>query len=331
MRITQFLNKESTVPGEPWQDKSRMQALQQSATEVDATWHADELAQAMTSLSDAPVAQIFERLTPFLIDHGWLKQRIAHGLSAMHRDPFFQPPVRFMNGASSIGLVLEEIDGMTLSLIVNRWEDRAQAAASQQSVIFTAGHTLTHVIKAGRAHIDCYSVRPLSRDAQLQFTAADAAALEHRERRALCDGETIALDQQWESYTLSGGTEDIVLLQLFVPEMSLMPLREYDADSGRLLRLTSSRRDSSFRQMALTVLRELDARDALPLYAEAVQCDDFALRWQAMREWLAFDLASALPELQRMAAGDVHPEVRRAATATLDIVASRMAEADPCH
>ena len=74
--------------------------------------------------------------------------------------------------------------------------------------------------------------------------------------------------------------------------------------------------------MALTLLRHLGRTDAAPLFAEATQADDFALRWHAMRELVALDPAAALPRLTAMAAADPHPEVRRAAQATLALFKS---------
>lgn len=74
--------------------------------------------------------------------------------------------------------------------------------------------------------------------------------------------------------------------------------------------------------MALTLLRHLGRTDAAPLFAEATQADDFALRWHAMRELVALAPAAALPRLTAMAAADPHPEVRRAAQATLALFKS---------
>src|SRR3546814_7484472 len=72
--------------------------------------------------------------------------------------------------------------------------------------------------------------------------------------------------------------------------------------------------------MALTLLRHLGRTDAAPLFAAETKAGDFAARWNAMREFVALDPAAAAPHLAVMAAGDPHPEVRRAAQATLALL-----------
>ncbi len=61
--------------------------------------------------------------------------------------------------------------------------------------------------------------------------------------------------------------------------------------------------------MALTLLRQLGRTDAAPLFAAETQSEDFAARWNAMRELVAPDGAAARPLLEAMAAVDPHPEV----------------------
>jgi HEAT repeat protein len=77
--------------------------------------------------------------------------------------------------------------------------------------------------------------------------------------------------------------------------------------------------------MGLAVLRAFGRTDAAPLFAAALADEDFAMRWQVMRELLALDTAAALPHLTAMAAQDPHPEVRAAATATLALLRARAA------
>ena len=98
--------------------------------------------------------------------------------------------------------------------------------------------------------------------------------------------------------------------------------------SGRLTHLSASRRDSSFRVMALALLREMDRRDAAPLFAEATLAEDFAARWSAMRDFIALHPETARLRLADMATSDPHPEVRCAAVATLALFVPKVS--DPC-
>lgn len=68
--------------------------------------------------------------------------------------------------------------------------------------------------------------------------------------------------------------------------------------------------------MALAVLRQFGRIDAAPFFVAETKAEDFAARWNAMRELVALDPATARPLLAAMAASDPHPEVRRVAAAT---------------
>ena len=135
-------------------------------------------------------------------------------------------------------------------------------------------------------------------------------------------------DTTREAFSLARATGDVLLLELAVQPPSPLPIRSYDVASGRLVHVSASRRDSSFRTMALGLLRSFGRTDAAPLFAEATRAGDFAARWSALREFVALDPAAARPRVEAMAASDPHPEIRRAAIATLALYAVRKAE--PC-
>ena len=146
--------------------------------------------------------------------------------------------------------------------------------------------------------------------------------------RAVAAGEVWTLDTARSAFTLSDAHRDVLLLELAVQPPSPLPVRSYDIASGQLVRTASARRDSSFRQMALALLRSFGRTDAAPFFAAETRSEDFAARWSAMREFVALDPAAAHPHLASMAARDPHPEVRRAAAATLALYPP--AKADPC-
>ena len=135
--------------------------------------------------------------------------------------------------------------------------------------------------------------------------------------RPLAAGETLAFDTARTAFSLIGGSGDVLMLELAAQPPSRLPIRACDTESGRLVHVSASRRDSSFRAMALTLLRTMRRADAAPLFADETRTEDFAARWHAMRELVALDPAAARAPLARMAGEDPHPEVRHAATATL--------------
>lgn len=138
----------------------------------------------------------------------------------------------------------------------------------------------------------------------------------------------LQFDTTREAFSLSHATGDILLLELAVQPPSPLPIRSYDIATGRLVHVSAARRDSSFRTMALALLRSFGRTDAVPLFLDATHAGDFAARWSALRELVALDPAAAQPRLAAMAAADPHPEIRRAATATLALYPAPKAE--PC-
>jgi hypothetical protein len=67
---------------------------------------------------------------------------------------------------------------------------------------------------------------------------------------------------------------------------------------------------------------------------ELLKSPHFYTRWHIMREMLALDAEAALPDLQRLAAQDPHPEVRAAARQTLELFFEdepAVQEAEKCH
>jgi HEAT repeat protein len=138
-----------------------------------------------------------------------------------------------------------------------------------------------------------------------------------RARRTAIRAAVSALDAKWTAADTIPGARDTLLLELTVQPPSPLPIRSYDRATGRLLHVSASCRDSSFRAMALTLLRHLGRPDAAPLFIAETHSTDFAARWHAMRELIALAPAAARAPLAAMAAGDPHPEVRAAAKATL--------------
>jgi HEAT repeat protein len=69
--------------------------------------------------------------------------------------------------------------------------------------------------------------------------------------------------------------------------------------------------------MITTLLRKMRCDEAFEVIAEFLDDPHFFVRWHVMRELLGLDAVAALPHLCRLASGDPHPEVRRAAGAVL--------------
>ena len=252
-------------------------------------------------------------LMPWLADIGWLRARLESALDLLAADLFARPPLRPVGGGEGAGgLILAERGAIRLSLQLHRAGAPESAAA-----LFIPGRLALRILRSGGASVRDHHVTITPSEEGGGFTAACAARCRTGPRRALVDDELWVLDTTCTAFTLSDAIGDALLLELSVQPPSPLPIRSYDIASGRLLHVSASRRDSSFRQMALSLLRTFSRVDAAPLFDAATNTDDFAARWSAMREYIALAPATAHPRLAYMATDDLHPEVRRAAATAL--------------
>ncbi len=297
--------------------------MQGSARDLDAAWKAADLAPqglltAIDALADAPPEVAIARLLPWLSDTHWLRGRIDAALALLAADPFARPLLRLVGGGDggAGGLVLADRGGVRLTLQLRPVVAKAPAPA----VVFVPGRAAFHILADGGASIRLHEVAVSAAEEGGGFTAAAAASCRSAAPRALCKGEILHLDTARQSFTLeqprTGEGGDVLLLELAVQLPSRLPIRAHDLASGRLTHVSASRRDGSFRAMALALLRQLGRTDAAPFFVAETKAEDFAARWNAMRELVALDPVTARPLLAAMAASDPHPEVRRAAAAT---------------
>ncbi len=320
----------------PRADLARRAAIRAATAALADDWLAkdsapDGLLTAMAAVRAAPPAAIFAALRPWLTDLGWLESRLDSAARLAGADPFAVPPLRAFGDMGFGGLMLAECGPMNLSLLVRSWNMTEPPA----SVTFRPGHVLTRIVRSGGARALHYRAALTEPERAGQFVAARTAPCNLVGETALVAGTSFATDKSGEAFLVVGGDGDVVLLQLSVAVPSPVPTRCYAANDGRLLRTAASSPQGSFQQMALSLLRMMGRRDAAPQFAAALATDDFAARWQSMRELVALDALAARPHLAAMAAGDPHPEVRAAAAATLTIVDRHLAahaqpEPEPC-
>jgi hypothetical protein len=301
----------------PRRDGPRRARIRRAASHLDARWRDEDgrpggLRAAMAAVAAEPPAVALAALIPWLADPGWLARRLDEAAALLAADPFAVPPLPPVGD----GLLLAEHGPIQLTLRIQRFERRAEAPAIAR---FVPGAAAVRFLATGGASILRHRVAVSAAEEAGVFTAAAAAPCRSETARPLVTGECLIFDTARESFTLADATGDILFLELAVQPASPLPVRAYDAASGRLVHLSSARRDASFRQMGLALLRAFGRRDAAPLFAAEIETGDFAARWAAMRELIALDPGAALPHLARMAASDPHPEIRRAAAATLSL------------
>ncbi|WP_282948565.1 MULTISPECIES: HEAT repeat domain-containing protein [unclassified Sphingopyxis] len=313
----------------PRADTARRTRLGAAAAGLEARWRAEDtlpggLIAAIEAAAGASPDEAIAALAPWLADTGWLTDRLDTALALIAADPFARVPMRVVGGGEAAGgLILAERGAIRLTLQI-----QPAHFAAPTKALFIPGRSVVRILGDGGAGVRFHHVSLTPGEAAGAFIAAAASRCHSDPPRAVAAGEVWTLDTAQTAFTLSDAHLDVLLLELAVQPPSPLPVRSYDIASGTLVRTASARRDSSFRQMALTLLRHLGRRDAAPLFAAETRSEDFAARWSAMREFVALEPAAAHPHLADMAADDPHPEVRRAATATLALYPP--AKADPC-
>jgi hypothetical protein len=310
----------------PRADIARRLAMRRAVAALDAAWNVADtvpcgLLAAIDAVADAPAEVAITQLLPWLTDIFWLRGRIDAALDLLRADPFARPPLRPVGGGGDDpgSLILAERGAVRLSLQLWPFATLAPAPAPARAV-FIPGRAALHILASGGAALHQHAVAVGAGEEAGGFTAKGAAPCRSRPPRPLQQGETLRLDTARQAVTIAGARADVLLLELTVQPPSPLPIRTYDIANGGLVHVSASSRDSSFRQMALALLRHLGRTDAAPLFAVEAKDGDFAARWNAMRELVALDSAAARPLLEAMSADDPHPEVRRAAAATCSLI-----------
>ena len=305
----------------PRADPARRAAIRAAVAQLDAAWAAADTAPgglltAIDAQAGAAPDAAIAALLPWLTDTEWLAARLDSALALLRSDPFARPPLRPVGGADGApgGLVLAERGAIRLTL---RLWPRTTHPPPAAPAVFVPGRAALHILASGGAQLCEHRVALTAAEEAGAFTARTAAPCRTTAPRPLHTGATLHLDTARQTFTLIPGARDTLLLELAVQPPSRLPIRSYDPATGHLLHVSASCRASSFRTMALTLLRHLGRPDAAPLFAAETQSPDFAARWHAMRELIALSPAAARAPLARMAAHDSHPEVRAAAKATL--------------
>ena len=267
--------------------------------------HANDVGEA-AELAESALAQ------PGLISE-WLSPMLAQ----LAGDPHYRPPLAVRRTGAGFRILLLEHRAVTISATVIA---RCTSQPAATSVTLTGGmHVTAYHHAAG---------------AMLQQWRSIGDHLVRGERLALGDFTVRRCDGRSEAQLLvpaanGHGERDMVLVTAAIHAGADPLVREYDAETGRLIRTATSEGDASRRQMLLAALRVTGDARAGAAFDKASRHPAFFLRWEAMREWLGHDATGALPRLQEMARHDPEPAIRAAAGAMAAKVRAQVERA-PC-
>lgn len=302
-----------------------MAGARERSAPVVAAWRNDEALRAIVAALDQPATagaeEVADRAVALLENDGLVAQLLAPLVAALAADPFFDPPFKVSRDAVRIGAALVDLPAARLSACVTSSLTLARQAPAQ-TVIVPGCLSVTRYVRAGGAMFRRWNAERAGND----FCASAAVPAREIDSLTPADGEVVIHDGRGTGYVTTGASSDIVAVSVLVRASPDPLMREYALADGRFVRATTTDDGASRGAMLLTLLRLSGRVDAGDLFEAASRDPGFHARWGAMREWLALDAGAALPRLAEMAEGDLHPEVRAAAAATL-AVATRQREA----
>jgi len=153
----------------------------------------------------------------------------------------------------------------------------------------------------------------------------DDAARFNAEPLALRAGHRLAFDLSSEALLIDSVQTRFVVLRLLRTAEEPQPGREYDAATGKLLHQSAGRIGTSRREAIIALLGRMGREDAAPEIARIAKGEgDPSLRWQAMREALALDMAQGFRALAAVARRTDDPLARQAGA-----LRARLLEAHP--
>ena len=290
--------------GRQWLNSDAHQALRQHFADVQPDDAEGAAAAAETLLASGD----------------WVGELLEPLIGALHRDAAFDPPLRIHRDALRTAAVLFEGPAVSISAAVTSAEALA-ALPPPTSVVAGGRLTVVRYHRAGGARLRCWRTVPVGE----RFSAADAPPCQWLEDVQLADGAVCRCDGRTGATLLDGARRDVVTVTATIRYGAAPLMREYALPSGALVRAATLDEAASRTTMLLTLLRLGGRADAAAVFEATTHSPAFHLRWSAMREWLALDLASALPRLRTMAAEDPDREVRAAAQATVRLAEDRLA------
>jgi hypothetical protein len=279
--------------------------------------HHRAFAEAMASLPERTAPAVTAKMVELLGDDRWIDALIEDLCGALRADPCFEPPFRHISSEIHSGLIVFEDDQVSLAAGLTSLASLAQKKRRKgrpSSIGFSGQVEILKFVRAGGARLSFWEAPHIDG----AFTAAGAGRCRRTGERGIGDGEVLVVDGRHQSFVIEHASSNLLVLQATVkPDQAPLSV-EYDSVTHEYVGCSAADDSASRIQMITTLLRKLDCAAAVPAMAEFLDHPNFFVRWHVMRELLGLDVEAALPHLKRMAAGDPHPETRRAARAVLD-------------
>ena len=309
-------------------DRERQRGALEAALQFAVSWRRGSVhqrfQQAIDTLGEPTMEAVAEAVRGLFEDHAWTEHLLDDLAAEMARDPFFEPPFALLRSEIHSGFLVYEDDRVSIALGViqaARLAAKKDSKRGATSINFTGHGSVLKLIRAGGAFMSFWEAPAIGAG----FVADAASRCFRTGGRRLANGEVLTIDGRSQSYVIEHASRDMMMLHASIKTGRAPLAVEYDSNSHQLIGTSATDDGASRIQLLATLLRKMDAADAVPVLVELLDDPDFFVRWHVMKELLGLDAIAAMPHLRRLAEQDPHPDVRRAAAS----VVARAARHDP--
>ncbi|MFM6853927.1 MAG: hypothetical protein ACKOUM_07580, partial [Sphingopyxis sp.] len=276
---------------------------------------------ALAACPPAEAAAFADALHPWHRDDAWVRALLDQGVAALMDDPLADIRLSARPGVviDTLGLIDAGHGAAALSIVAAD----GMGGPPDARIALDGGTTVLIALNDAGLSVDHFRLT--------DGDEADGPRLRRVGTVALARGDAMVLDHRVEQIRLARVDADALVLRFTLARPGFAP-REYAADTGEYVRAGTASAQVS-RLLALFTLVQAGgdsraagrATDVAAACAGLINHGDRAVRWQAMRHWLAADAMGAHGALCGMAMGDGDGELRALARATMAMMDERVA------
>lgn len=256
-------------------------------------------------------------------DLGFIRESIVDWITESAQDdkilPAFRDAVEFDEGLfSNVNLVRRAGISLTISSLSGADLAVKRENGSKSRVQFSGQKVYFKFLIAKRLLLNVWECDPFG-------DSSDFATLRCWKAKELVvhDGDVVEVDGTFQSLSFVSCEGSAVFLQVENIGRDVGSSVAFESGSGEYLATFPTSRPALRKMVMCSALRHLETQDRLRSLPPAVQLGPFYQRWHVIREILAAGAINRRALLEGLLAQDKNPSVRRAATATLDLIAKQ--------
>lgn len=259
--------------------------------------------------ANMPPADAIPHLLPVLEDERISEHFLGHFIDAMRGDALVNLQCPSIISERTISMILLSAGPITMSLVLVR-----------------------HIPQKGREHISLsngVTALRLINGADACFCLFEEQGKDHiskLETGKFSGNSVMTVDNARQGLSLHVDGPPALFLRIAIDDQqSALCQRYFNNETGQLVAQAAGDKRSTRRLMLLSALRTMQAERHAEAMLAATYEPVAALRWQAMRECLATDMATAMPRLADMARCDDDADIRQLARQVLAICEAKAA------